>query len=100
MMKIKYLLFFFAPFAASMLLTGCALSANYDDGRIDGDRQLAHLVQQRVQNDTVAARAMVRISVSDGVATIHGRDIGPDVMARIVSITQNTPGIRWVEGHR
>ncbi len=101
-MKKNYLPFFSVTVVACLLLVGCALAPDaYRDETASGsDRNLAALVEQRIQNDSVAGRAMVRVSVSDGIATVRGRDISPEVMARIVSIAQNTPGIRGVERSR
>lgn len=95
----KCLAFLSAAVLACLLLVGCALAPDaYRDGTVvDSDRNLAALVEQRIQNDSVAARAMVRVSVTDGIATIRARDLSPDVMARIISIVRNTPGIRGVE---
>ncbi len=101
-MKKNSLPFLSAAVLACMLLVGCALAPDaYRGDTVAGsDRDLASLVEQRIQNDSVAARAMVRVSVTDGIATIRGRDLSPDVMARILSIAHNTPGIRGVERSR
>jgi len=80
----------------AIMSTGCATGGELSIVERE-DRALAALVRERIQVDPVARRAMVNVDVEYGFATIHGNVDNPAVLARIISIVRNTPGIRGVE---
>lgn len=83
---------------AALLSNGCATGGGGYVPSIDReDRALEALVEQRIQADRVARRAMVDVRVEYGFATIRGAEDDPAVLARIASIIRNTPGIKGVE---
>jgi len=80
------------------MTNGCASGRGSYVPSIDReDRALEALVQQRIQADRVARRAMVDVRVEYGFATIRGAEDDPAVLARIASIIRNTPGIKGVD---
>lgn len=84
--------------AATVLSSGCASGSGGYVSSIDReDLALENLVDQRIQSDGVARRAMVDVKVKYGFATIYGAEEDPVVLARLVSIIRNTPGIKGVE---
>jgi osmotically-inducible protein OsmY len=80
----------------TLLSTGCATDGDLSIVERE-DRTLAALVRERIQMDPVARRAMVNVDVQYGFATIYGDVDNPALLARIISIVRNTPGIRGVE---
>lgn len=84
--------------ASMVFVLGCASgSASYVPSIDRKDQALEDLVRERIQMDSTARRAMVNVEVEYGFATIYGNERDPAVLARIVSIIRNTPGIKGVE---
>lgn len=61
------------------------------------DKALESRVQQRLDAERAIRNTMIQVEVEYGFATIYGPKPPPNVLARIISIVENTPGIKGVD---
>ena len=88
----------FILIVGAVALSACSSLNGGSSSALDGeDRIIEARIQQRLESDPVIRSTMVRVDVEYGFATIYGEKPKATVLARIISVVKNTPGVRDVD---
>ena len=84
----------FLALAALLALSGCASLEGQDYGADPtSDEGIAALANSRLNDDTVVGRAMLSVTVDNGLAILYGTVPDEAVRQRALQILKGTPGV-------
>jgi len=94
----KYAILLITLILVSISLSACNSLSSQKSFDLDSeDKVIEARIHQRLDSDPVVRNHMLRVDVEYGFATIYGRQPAPIVLARIISIVRNTPGVKGVD---
>jgi len=81
---------------ACITLFGVGCASMYDDGSWTAEDDLQQDIQLRLDQDAMMYKGNVRVTVDQGVATLHGSVPNEHARARAIAITEGVAGVNQV----
>lgn len=83
------------------IMLGCAMAAVWVAGLVGcdtvqpkaEDQNLTRIVMERLYQDDLVSRQLLKVNVENGVATLRGSITDEGIRARAKAIVQSTPGV-------